>query len=332
MFLPHHLVAAVRAHVVEGVDVVVEAARDDDRRQSARQFAGEEGALLRQPLGAPDAQPVLLEHGLALGGEELLGDRVLVVHRAGAEVGVVGGVLAPPGGEFLLDSRHGVTPSSSRCPLAASVGPGLLVPRRVERFHLAAEREERALRVRLAAEAVAELVEERALERVGEQLTGVAQRQRRPLDQFAGVLPGPVEQLVLGQHLVDHAPLLGLLGAELLARQQEVARAVVPGEDAPDDVLAVAGHLAAREVRRVLEVGVLGGQHDVAHERHLGVHVARAVDRADHRHVDVEHVEDEMRAYQAFSSSLCSPRAPGMAWYMGCSGGSPLGSRPQLAL
>jgi len=40
-----------------------------------------------------------------------------------------------------------------------SVGPGPLIPRPVERFHLAAERKERALRVGLARQAVAEFVE-----------------------------------------------------------------------------------------------------------------------------------------------------------------------------
>ena len=38
------------------------------------------------------------------------------------------------------------------------------------------------------------------------------------------------------------------------------------------------------------------------------------------------------RAYQAFSSSLTSPRVSGISWYTGFSTGSPLGIRPQLAL
>ena len=145
----------------------------DDRRQPARQLAGEVGPLARQAFHAPDAQPAALEDGLALGGEELLGDGVLVVHRAGAEVGVVGGELAAAGGELLLDAGHCRAPSSVLSALACAVhavGPGLLVPWPVERLHLAAEREERALRVGLAGQAVAELVDERPLERVGEQL------------------------------------------------------------------------------------------------------------------------------------------------------------------
>src|SRR6478752_1808908 len=83
VFLPYDLVAAVCADVVEGIDVVVEIAGDDDRRQPAWQLAGEVGTLARQPFHASDAQPAPLENGLALGGEELLGDRVLVVDRAG---------------------------------------------------------------------------------------------------------------------------------------------------------------------------------------------------------------------------------------------------------
>src|SRR6201999_2200225 len=114
-----------------------------------------------------------------------------------------------------------------------AIGPGFLVPRAVQRCHLAAEREENALRVGLAAQTVAEFVDEGPLERVGEQLSRVPQGQRWPLDQLTRMFPGPVEQLVLGQHLVDDAPLLGLLRTELLAREQEVAGAVVPGEHTP---------------------------------------------------------------------------------------------------
>ena len=188
-----------------------------------------------------------------------------------------------------------------------TVRPGFLVPRPIEWRHLAAEREERALRVRLAPQPVAELVDERALERIGEELSGVAQRQRRALDQFAGVLPSPIQHLVFREHLIDHAPLLGLVRAELLAGQQEVARAVVPGEDAPDHVLPVAGNLTARKMRRILEVGVLRGQDDVAHDGHLRVHIARPVDGADHRDIHVEHVEDQMPCIPSLLIELVQP-------------------------
>ena len=106
VLLPDHLVAAVGAHIVERVHVVVEVAGDHDRRQLAGQLAGEVRPLAWQPFDPPDAQPVSLEHGLALGGEELLRDRVFVVDRRGAELGVVGGELAAAGGQPLLDAGH----------------------------------------------------------------------------------------------------------------------------------------------------------------------------------------------------------------------------------
>ena len=93
---------------------------------------------------------------------------------------------------------------------------------------------------------------------------------------------------------------MGFCCAYPLAGQQEIPGAVVPGEEAPDHVLTVTGHLAARKVRGVLKVGVLGGKHDVAHDRHLGMHVARAVYRADHRNVDIKHVSDQMARIPGF--------------------------------
>src|SRR5262245_60673731 len=66
-----------------------------------------------------------------------------------------------------------------------SVRPRLLVPRTVERFHSAADREELALRVHLASDAMVQLVEERAFEILREQHTGVTQRQGWTLHQLA---------------------------------------------------------------------------------------------------------------------------------------------------
>ena len=54
---------------------------------------------------------VSLEDGLAFGGEELLGDRILIVDRPGTQLGIVGGELAPAGRQSLLDAGHEGTPS-----------------------------------------------------------------------------------------------------------------------------------------------------------------------------------------------------------------------------
>src|SRR5262249_49334308 len=98
-------------------DVVVEVAGDHDRRQPARQLPGEVGPFAGQAFHPADAEPVAFEDGLALGGEEFLGDAVVVVHRAGAEFGVVRGELAFPGGKPLLNAGHDSAPSSRVCPL-----------------------------------------------------------------------------------------------------------------------------------------------------------------------------------------------------------------------
>src|ERR1700744_5427873 len=104
MFLPDDLVAAVGAHVVECVHGVVEVAGDHDRREAPGQVAGEVRTLARQPLDTTDAQPVSFEDRLAFSGEELLGDRILVIDRCRTEFGIVGGELAPAGRQWLLDA------------------------------------------------------------------------------------------------------------------------------------------------------------------------------------------------------------------------------------
>src|SRR4029453_3293264 len=148
----------------------------------------------------------------------------------------------------------------SGCPWR-SVRPGLLVPGAIERRHASSNREELALRVHLAGDAVAQLVEQRALEILGKQHAGVAQNERRTLGELARQLPRPVEEPVLGQHLVDGSPFERLLRRELLPGQEHVSSPVASDDRGPDDVLAVARNHAAREMRQILEVGVLGGQH-----------------------------------------------------------------------
>src|SRR5262249_7546394 len=92
--VPDELVAAVTAHVVEGADLVVHAAHDDQRRLRDRELAREEAALAPQLLDPPDVQPGPLEDRLALELEELGRDRALVRHRVGVELGIVLGPSA----------------------------------------------------------------------------------------------------------------------------------------------------------------------------------------------------------------------------------------------
>src|SRR5919197_4717840 len=116
---------------------------------------------------------------------------------------------------------------SIRCLDASrSIRPGLLVPGAIERPHSPTDWEELALRICLAGDAVAQLVEECALEILGEQHTGVAEREGRPLRQLARQLPRPVEEPVLGKNLVDGSPFERLPSAQLLSGEQHVPRPI----------------------------------------------------------------------------------------------------------
>src|SRR5262249_46208796 len=120
-----------------------------------------------------------------------------------------------------------------------SIRPGLLVPGAIERRHTSAHREELALRIHLAGDAVAQLIEECALETVGEEHAGVSQNERRSLGELARQLPRPVEEPVPGKHLVDGSPFEGLLRRELLPCQEKITSPVASDDCGPDDVLAV---------------------------------------------------------------------------------------------
>src|SRR3954469_2069871 len=86
--LPQHLVAPVRADVVEGADHAVLAPHDDDRGVEELQLAGEVAARLGHTLDPPDVEPGLLEDVLALFLVELFGNAVLERHRTSAQFGM----------------------------------------------------------------------------------------------------------------------------------------------------------------------------------------------------------------------------------------------------
>ena len=67
------------------------------------------------------------------------------------------------------------------------------------------------------------------------------------------------------------AELLSLFGVDFLTRKQERASAIWTENLGPDNVHAVAGHHAARHMRLVLEIGVVGANDDVAHHGDLGM-------------------------------------------------------------
>ena len=56
---------------------------------------------------------------------------------------------------------------------------------------------------------------------------------------------------------------------------------------------AVTGHQAAGKVGRILKNSPFRGQHNIAHHGQLGVDNRRAVDRSDHRDLDVQQIHQQ---------------------------------------
>ncbi len=101
--VPHELVAAMAADVVEAPDAALLVAHDDHRGAGAGQLLGEVAAGAGELLDPPDVQPRPGEDGLPLELVELGGDGVLVVDRGGAQLGVV---LGPAALSWLREVRH----------------------------------------------------------------------------------------------------------------------------------------------------------------------------------------------------------------------------------
>src|SRR2546426_4965007 len=105
--------------------------------------------------------------------------------------------------------------------------------------------------------------------------------------------PSPWKESLRQDDLVNGAVLLRLYRAELLPAQQKVPTTNLPDDLRPHDVQAVARHDAKSRMRCVLKVGAFGGDDDVTEQGVLGVRGHRAVDRGDHRHLDVEKVLED---------------------------------------
>ena len=101
--VPHELVAAVAADVVERRELVGARADDDDRGAGRVDLLGEVRADAGQLLDPADVEPALLEDRLALELVELGRDRVVVRRRPGAQVRVV---LGPGALGGLREVRH----------------------------------------------------------------------------------------------------------------------------------------------------------------------------------------------------------------------------------
>src|SRR5437870_3444382 len=113
---------------------------------------------------------------------------------------------------------------------------------------------------------------------------------------YTAASTSPWKESLAADDLVDSAVLLRLDRAEFLAAQQKVPTTNLPDDLRPHDVQAVARHDAKSRMRCVLRVRVLGSKHDVTEKGVLGVGGHRAVDRGDHRHLDVEKVLEDFGA------------------------------------
>ena len=111
--------------------------------------------------------------------------------------------------------------------------------------------------------------------------------------QHSGNLPGAVNNLALGHQLVDPAPVQGLLGSPLAAGIHQIVGALRTQEVLHQHKHAVTGHQAEEQVV-VIELGVLGGQGDIAQQGGIPVETGTG-NGADGGDVDVEdHVLDQV--------------------------------------
>ena len=145
-------------------------------------------------------------------------------------------------------------------------------------------------------QAVAQVVDQLPLERLGEQHPRVTEQERGTLRELLGQRPGAREKIRAREKLAHQPELQRPPSVDGLPRQQEVTPAIPAEQQRIDDVHAVARHHPVREVSRILKLHVIGGEHDVAQERDLRVPPGRAVDGADHRHLDVEQAHQQMLA------------------------------------
>src|SRR5262245_46008357 len=79
-----------------------------------------------------------------------------------------------------------------------------------------------------------------------------------------------------------------LFGIERLARKKEIAPSIHTQQQWVDNVHSIARHYVGREVSRILKLGGIRGQHDVAEKGDLGMAPGWTVDGADDRYLNFE--------------------------------------------
>jgi hypothetical protein len=113
--VPHQLVAAVAADVVERLDLPGCGAHQDDRGVDGRELFGEVAAFARKLFDPAHIEPGTFENRFALQLEDLRVDGILIGHRLGAQFGVV---LRPAALRRLGESRH-----DRSCPFRSRTDP-----------------------------------------------------------------------------------------------------------------------------------------------------------------------------------------------------------------
>src|SRR5277367_2350319 len=145
----------------------------------------------------------------------------------------------------------------------------------------------------LKREPMAEMFEHQGLQLLSHHDSGISYRDRWLPENLPGELPRPRHQSIGGQYFTDHSQLQCFLGGQTLTGQKKISPTISAEQIRPDYMNSVARNETVGKMGGVCESGSLGGEDDVAQNRHLGMDVYRAVYRGDDRNLDVEEVHDE---------------------------------------
>ena len=95
----------------------------------------------------------------------------------------------------------------------------------------------------------------------------------------------------------DDAQRQSLSRLNFLAGEQETAPAIRAKQFEPQYMDPVSGNESERKMRQILEIGIVGADHDVAKQCQLGMDRGWSVDDRDHRYLDIDVILDQPLAH-----------------------------------